>query len=764
MIAGFASRVMTLAVDRPVHTLIAIGVVLLSCAPFAARLQLSLDSRALLPDTITGIREHDRVAALFRTTETVIVAITSDSSVYTPATAARLLRLTHAVAGLDGIRPASVRSLATITVADVGQTLSTRPLLPAAAASDPRLCARAQHDVTRLGLADGILASQDGRGWTIVASTAPHADGARLLEQLRQIAAAESTGGDRVWLGGTALAQIALGEAAAADLLRALPVAVLLLTLALAVRLGIVPAAIAIVEVGVSMLITAGIAGMLGVPLFITSLVLPVILLAVGVSDDVHAMEGIAASRDEDRESLSRVTRALLITAVTTIAGMASMGFATLRPLQTFGLLAAIALLCSSIMTLTLVPALHVLLKPVRTPVRNGAPRGRAHVRLPNGRGWGAVAVGLWLAVLPAAMVVALPRIHVNDSWVWNLPAAHDVAAGARVLDERFAGATTLEFAVNAGGPERWLQPDWFARLMRLSEAIGRDPSVGAVSSFGTDVLRARTLLGDPPVPELADTREAPGVLGRAELADAFTLLASRRDSRIEEQLDAASEQARLTLFVRRADHVTLERLTALVKARAAELQLSAEPFGEGWLSGEAVNRLVRDQVRSIGAALLFDALFIAAIFRSLRAGLAVLMPVLLAVATAGTALGVLGVSAGIANTMFLAIAIGVGTDFAVHMVCAYRQAERSGSAAPASAAIAMVRQPILASAAGLVSGFVALLAAEAPPTRELAAALLIVVVSAAAGSLVVVPRVLSLRVRGAVRSFQLTAHVNRAP
>ena len=195
---------------------------------------------------------------------------------------------------------------------------------------------------------------------------------------------------------------------------------------------------------------------MLGVKLFITSLVLPVDLLAVGVSDDVHAMEGIAASRDEDRESLSRVTRALLITAVTTIAGMASMGFATLRPLQTFGVLAAIALFCSSIMTLTLVPALHVLLKPVRP--------GAGYVQLPNSRGWGAVGVAIWLAVLPAGMVVALPRIHVNDSWVWNLPAAHDVAAGARMLEERFAGATTLEFAVNAGGPERWLQPAWYAR------------------------------------------------------------------------------------------------------------------------------------------------------------------------------------------------------------------------------------------------------------------------------------------------------------
>ena len=209
--------------------------------------------------------------------------------------------------------------------------------------------------------------------------------------------------------------------------------------------------------------------------------------------------------------------------------------------------------------------------------------------------------------------------------------------------------------------------------------------TVGAVGSFGTDILRARTVLGDRPVPALvADTGDGLRVLGRAELADAFTLLASRRDSGLEDQLDAASEQARLTLFVRGADYVTLERLTALVKARAAELQLSAEPFGEGWLSGEAVKRLVRRRSGAIDRRR-------AAVRRTLHCGNIRIRPGgtgradagAAGRATASTALGVLGVSAGIANTMFLAIAIGVGTDFAVHMVCAHRQAERSGSAAP---------------------------------------------------------------------------------
>ena len=164
---------MTLAVDRPVPHVD-------GGRRRRAVLRAIRRAPAAQPRSVTRVfaglvdghpRTRPRRSLLFRATETVVVAITSDSSVYTPATAARLFRLTNAVAGLDGIRPASVRSLATIRVADVGQTLSTRPLLPAAAAGDPRLCARAQHDVTRLGLADGILASQDGRGWTIVAST-----------------------------------------------------------------------------------------------------------------------------------------------------------------------------------------------------------------------------------------------------------------------------------------------------------------------------------------------------------------------------------------------------------------------------------------------------------------------------------------------------------------------------------------------------------------------------------------------------------------
>ena len=119
----------------------------------------------------------------------------------------------------------------------------------------------------------------------------PGADRYRLLEETRSLIASESSGKDSIYLSGSALAQAVLGQATARDLARLIPavIAVLGVMLFLSFRHP-APALLSLTEIGVSLIWMSGLMGLTGQPVFVTTLVLPVVLICVGVSDDVYAL------------------------------------------------------------------------------------------------------------------------------------------------------------------------------------------------------------------------------------------------------------------------------------------------------------------------------------------------------------------------------------------------------------------------------------------------------------------------------------------
>jgi predicted RND superfamily exporter protein len=138
--------------------------------------------------------------------------------------------------------------------------------------------------VAKRGYNTGMLVSADGKGTTIIAKVEPDADRYRLLEETRSLITSESSGKDSVYLSGSALAQAVLGEATARDLARLIPavIAVLGVMLFLSFRHP-APALLSLIEIGVSLLWMSGLMGLTGQPVFVTTLVLPVVLICVNL-------------------------------------------------------------------------------------------------------------------------------------------------------------------------------------------------------------------------------------------------------------------------------------------------------------------------------------------------------------------------------------------------------------------------------------------------------------------------------------------------
>jgi uncharacterized protein len=751
------------SVHHPRLVLIAVVMLTLSACFFMPRVRLQLDARSLIPTGDPSLNASDDAARLFGLRDVVLIGIVNeDSGIYTPDTLQRLVRLSRALSEVNGVAAESVMSLATVSTQAMkdGQIVSY-DLLARNRDLDEQAIAQLQADVARLGLANDMLVSKDGQAAAIIAGVMPDANRYDILQQVRSLLAAESGGQDRLYLTGTALAQAVLGQSAARDLARLVPAVLLVVgaVLMLAFRHP-APAAFSLAEIGVSLLWTIGVMGISGQAVFVTTLVLPVILVSVGVSDDVYALthyfnhqhrapgqsiaEGVI-------EAFSHIIRPVAVTAVSTIIGLLSLAVTSLEPLRVFGIYGAVAILFSTLFTVTLIPALLVTVRPRLTLSATHHNSWDGPIRKLFG---GLLAAGprhllALLLIIAGSSVLLVTRLRVDDSWIANLPANSDIARGDKVLNERLAGTTTVELLIDSGQVDGYLNPQTFAGLGAVEDAVAALPFVGAVESVYSEVARTQAAVAGVDYDRYRAGLQVHVVpLTRDRIEQTIKSMASAAGSRLDERLDHSYRQARLTVFVRSANYRRIA--SVLQTARAAGATISGSggrvtPFGDGWISYVTVQLLVKGQILSIPLALLMDLILLSIVLRSIRTGLLALLPVALSVLVVFAALAAAQVPLGIANSMFAGIAIGIGLDFSIHLTTSYWQ-ERKHGLEPArclAQAFASTGPPIITSAMAIAAGFSVLALSEVAANLQLGLIVSLTLLVCAAVTLVLIPSLL---------------------
>ena len=733
---------------------------------FIPRIRLRLDGRSLIPSDLPQFAEGDQAASRFELRDLILIGVgNEESGVYTPETLHRIERLSDGLAQVDGVVPGSVVSLSTVPrSAFVDGKVDTSPLFKLEDQLDGESIQQLRRDVAKRGFNTGTLISNDGKGAAIIAKVEPAADRYRLLEQTRTLIARESSGKDAVYLSGSALAQAVLGEATARDLARLIPavIAVLGVMLFLSFRHA-APALLSLAEIGVSLLWMSGLMGLTGQPVFVTTLVLPVVLICVGVSDDVYALghyfcEAARAEHATTEETIvaafSSAARPVTITAVSTVVGLLSMAVVSLNPLRVFGMFGAAAILFSTLFTFSLLPAMLTLLKP-RIPVTTeatvalgGRPAAGA-LRFLTGIA-SPLRVAVCALVIAACAGLAITRLRVDDSWIRNLPANSDIVQGDRFFNDKMAGTTALELMVD-GTREGWFNSvAGLTALGSLEWVLARVPHVGAVNCLYNDMVRTNASLADLNYGAFrAALRTGRLPLRREDVEGALKVLSHSEQAPLREKVDATHRWARVTVFIRDADYSRIDNVLRAAERETSDQRLGQRivPFGDGWISYLTVRLLVEGQASSIALALVTDLVLITVLLGSARMGLIAVLPVAFSLLLVLAALALTGTPLGIANSMFAGIALGIGLDFAIHLTTSYRQKLRQGL--PAMEALRSTLElsgpAVCVSAASITAGFSVLLLSGIAPNVQLGVMICLCLLSCAVTTLLLIPSLLRL-------------------
>ena len=375
---------------------------------------------------------------------------------------------------------------------------------------------------------------------------------------------------------------------------------------------------------------TMGVIGWTGLVLNSANSGIPPIIMTVAIAHSVHIvstiMSGMSQGLDRDTavvQSLRDNAWPVFLTTATTMIGFLSLNASDSPPFRVLGNLVAFGMLCAFVYSMTLLPALLLVLPLRARPVRAG--RSAFFDRL------GDFVVRrrtllLWSMAAAAVLLIAgIPRIELTDNWTQYLDERYEFRRDTDFVVENLTGMENLEYSLNAGREGGIADPGYLRKIDAFAEWYRTQPEVLHVQAF-SDIMKRlnKNMHGDDPafyrLPE--DSELAAQYLLLYELSVPFG-----RD--LNNRIDVGKSQTRMT--------VTMGRLKS-------EEQRGLDARGQDWLRDNAPDlateasgislvfahlniRNIKSMLWGTVIGMALISFLLIGIFRSVRLGLVSLVP-----------------------------------------------------------------------------------------------------------------------------------------
>ena len=755
---GF-DRLAYFAIDHPRRTILAFVILTLLAAPGLLRLQLRTDGHALVPPGDPAVELDNRVRQHFGLRDPIVVVLQTPrpNGIFNPGTLRRVRDLTAALEKLDGVPAGGVTSLATEKRDRVYPgTLNFRPFLDVVPET-PQEMAMFRGDLEGIDLLHGTLVSKDQSAVAILVgapnvgasagTNAAAADRVALCRRIVEVSRKFEAPGNRIRVVGAPMAESLLGLHILDDLMILLPLsmAIICFMLWLGCRrmAGVWQG---ILQLVAAQTFTFGLMGWLGVPVYLTTAILPIILTTLALADEIHLFwryqqllvpEPGEADRHHPetvRVLLSQMSRPNVLSTLTTIIGFLSFLSTPLVAVSSFGKFAGAGLIFCLFWSQMVGPAILALLPPsaLRRPVGTSAEPSERFRRFfaPLFRSPRRTLGALALASLAVSLGIA--RLQVQDSWIGGFAPGSPFRKDTAEVNRLFNGTHLLQVQLDLSGwhgtlgdvwegvPGPLLDPRTLRAIGGFEAFLGRQPRVGGALGPYSQLATVSFLkhAREPKWMSIPDTAE-----GVADLIHWFDEV--RSVPRRREVIDDARRQGVITLFLKDPDYKQVDRLMKAARRYAREhlapLGVRVGFAGDIAVSQAMIPAIVQTQVYSQPLSQLGCWLVVTILYRSLWTGFLIALPSSIAVAWMLGLMGWTGIPLGVATAMFCAITLGVGVDYGIHLYEVFLRLKKEGAGRDSALeAIAECGPAIVADTAAIALGFGILTISRVPANARL--------------------------------------------
>jgi hypothetical protein len=401
-------------------------------------------------------------------------------------------------------------------------------------------------------------------------------------------------------------------------------------------------------------------------------------------------------------------------------ASMTTFLLSDLGMVRGLGAFAALGVGSSMIMSLSLLPALLILLPAPRTRLLReegaGLPKALDGLGVLVGRHPKAILLVGGAILLVAAFGIF--RIVPNTSLIGFFRSDSAVIKGMHAVDRAFGGSTSVKMLVDGDLQD----PALLKAMLAYQEDVRSIPGMGASTSIAS-LMRSihEALTGERGLPESRDLV-------------AQELLVYQSSGTVEDLASMTNldyTEGLVTFIVPRMSTHDTELLFARLKEEAKRIigDRAKVSFAGDILSETAVEAvIIRDFIISLTLALSL-VILIDSLIRSLRAALVTISVLVFTIVLQYGILGIFGLPFNLATALAGALAIGVG-DYAIHFTVRYMEDRRRGKSPEAAVrhALATSGRSVFFTALTIGGGFAVMTFSQFMPVATLGSVMVITV------------------------------------
>ncbi len=419
-----------------------------------------------------------------------------------------------------------------------------------------------------------------------------------------------------------------------------------------------------------------------GQPYTMATAILPSLLAAYTLATLLHLYAGIQRARIAGLTRAKRVDRALSETlkpsffnVLTTGAGLLSLIWVPIPPVQVFGIASAWGTLLVFLTVFYLAPPFLVHWDIYRWPRRDS---GLGKI------GWLSSKLALFslrhpksiLTTTIVLLIAAFPytqHVRVESDLLTFFKPDHAVSKDTKLIESKLSGVTTLEISLKGTGRDSLKNLTTLQAMREFQTWLEQLPEVDRTISMADLIEEMHWAMNG----ENAAYRTLPS---NDRLLRQYLLVYDGKD--MYELVNREFQHTRIVLNMNVHGTQEIGKSIAKIRQRLASHPIpgfKADIGGYGRLFADQVELLVSGQINSFAGAFLQIFIFMAILWRSVSAAGLCMLPNLAPLYFIFVLMGAAGIYLDLATVMIASVVLGITVDDTIHLYHGYQQRLRAG-------------------------------------------------------------------------------------
>ena len=696
------------------------------------RMETNLDK--YMPEDHPAFIYSDQAEKWFNIKDGIIIAIENKKGIFNYKTLDIVKKLTKRLQKLKQIEKTDVTSLYTAdNIVGTEDGMDVKAFFKRVPKTREKL-EELKRKVESNEMVFGRLVSRDETVTVIIAAINNDVFSQKFYSEILDIAKEYETPNNKLYVAGRPIVEGTMALLGPADMKKMVPIVLFVITLVLYLTLRSWKSVLfTMLGVFFSTIWAFGLMALVNIPIYAVSTMIPVMLIAIGVADGIHLYSHLhlytrkhlnTTKLDAVKDMIKNMWSPVVMTSVTTAVGFISLLTSQVYPIKYFGIFTAFGVMVAMVFSLVLIPAGIMAF---------GLPKFKEKKKKSKEKQSDQLAYSIAEKVLKhkyatifatiiivAVSIIGMTKVWINSSFLDKFEKDSDIVQTDKFINEHFGGTSTINLILDSNKKDAFKNPQILSLVDKMQKSVDSNLQVvGNTFSIADYLKRMNKVMH-------ADKEEYNKIPDNRNLIAQYLLLYEMSGDPdnlwkvVTEDYNKANVTFQLKSDNSKAINAALEQIEKF-KGDFSKLGVKMNYAGSGYKALVFTDLILEGQIISLIMSLFIVIILLSIMFKNIKLGLIGSVPIMITAVISFGIMGWFGIPLNSTTALLSSIAIGIGIDYAVHLIEQYKLNSVCGDKdLTVKKTMAHSGRAIMFNAAVVIAGFLVLLFSVFPPNREL--------------------------------------------